>query len=304
MAGTEFKTEEEVKSYLEQTKNFQSSENEKKLISEQYEALKGTIPQFANDEIKKLNELILGGATKEQVGAFNKINSVGDLKDLKPIDAVRLALQLRDGLTEDEANNVINRKYKLDESIYEAEDIIGSNIDLKLAAKNDLDYLNTFKAKASEAPVSPQQKSQEDFQKEVAQYIQRVTPIANSIGQEFASIKGVNVNGVQGDNALLLDLPVSEETQKAVSQWVSEFATANNIDFNNPSGMAELKRFAKYNVIAENFDNMVIHINNKAEERVRAEFNNPASINRGKDAPASTDAQSRAKADEDWVLNR
>jgi hypothetical protein len=304
MAGTEFKTEDELKSYLDRAKNFESSENDRKAISEQYEALKGTIPQFANERMQKLNELYLSGATEEQITAFNKINSVGDLKDLKPIDGVRLALQLRDGLTEDEANNVINRKFKLDENLYEAEDIISSNIDLKLAFKSDLDYLSGFKSKASEVPVTPAQKSQEELTNQVAQYRQQVAPIANSIGQEFTSLKGINVNGVQGEKSILLDLPVSEDTQKIISQWVSEYATANNVPFNTPEGMKELQKFARFNVINENFDNMVIHINNKAEERVRAEFNNSSPISRGQDAPASTDAQAKAKADEEWVLNR
>lgn len=302
IAGVEIKTEDELKSLIEKARNAQNLESEYGSIKQEFEALKSSQPQFANDRIKKLNELYQSGASEDQIEAFNKIQSVGEIKDLKPIEAVKLALQLRDGLTPEEAERKINKTYQLDDNIYDSDAIAGSEIDLKIDSKKEYEYLQGFKAKASEVPTPPVDNTEAEMERSIAEYRQKITPIAQSIQSEFTAIKGVNLNGKTGDEALNLDIPVSEDSKNQIAKLVSDYATVNDIPMDE-KGVAHLKEFAKRTLILNNFESIAIHINSKAEERIRAEVHNPASINRGQDAPRTSAADAMAAEIYNHVMN-
>lgn len=302
IAGVEFKSEEEVTSYFERAKNYDDLQSKFNNLSQEHDSLKGQPDPFANDYVKKLNDFYKQGRTTEEIAAFNRINNLGELKDLEPLEAVKLALQLRDGLTPEEAEIKIKTDYKLDEEAYEKDIVDANRITLKLNAKKDLEFLQQFKAELSENKAEKsKEEAEKEFQKQIAEYTEKVKPIAKSIQDNFSVIKSVNINGKTGEEAHLIDIPVPEDLQKNLSELAETFAVQHNIPLNE-EGLKVLNEYVENVIWIKNRQNIAIHIASETERRVRTEFDNPASISRGQDNPADTSAV-KAKELEDWVLD-
>ncbi len=298
IAGVEFQSEDEVKNFFEKAKNYTDLQSKYDDLNRSYESLKDQPEPFANDKIKKLNEMMKQGRSQDDIAAFEKINSVGELKDLQPLDKVKLALQLRDGLTPEEADIRIKSLYKLDEETYDADIIAENKINLKLNAKKDEEFLESFRVKLEENPA---QQQQQDFTKQIAEYTEKVTPIIKSIGEKYTAIKGVNLNGKTGNDAFTLDLPVSEESRNAIKDLATQFAVANNIALDE-KGVSTIDEYVKNVLWIQNKESIAIHIASETERRIRAEFDNPSTIDRGQDNPSANAGALAAKQQEDWVL--
>lgn len=297
--GMEIQSVDQLKDLAKKATEYDGLESQKTILNQELEKLKAeqSVNPYANDYIKKLNDMVAQRRSKDDIKAFETINSVGELKELDPLHTVKLALQLRDGLTPEEADIRIKSRYKLDDTLYD-EDVVSANkVDLKLDAKKDAEFLETFKAKVSENPVEAQQ---QDLQKKVQEYTARVTPIAKSIQENLTAIKGVNLNGKAGEDAFITDLPVSEETRSKISEIVTQYAVANEIELNE-EGVKNLNTFAENIAAVQNWRNWMIDAASKAELRVRAEFDNPSTIERGNDNPVDQSAIT-AKKQEEWVL--
>lgn len=297
IAGIEFKTEDEVKGFFDKAKGYSDLQSKYDALNQNYESLKAQPEPFANEHIKKLNEMIQQGRSKDDIAAFEKINSVGELKDLQPLEKVKLALQLRDGLTPEEADVRIKSLYKLDEATFDADIIAENKINLKLDAKKDEEFLDSFRVKITENPASKQQEIQE---KQKAEYTEKVIPIAKSIQEKYTAIKGVNLNGKTGEDAVTLDLPVSEESRNYLADLTTKFASDYNIPLTN-EGIKQLEEYAESVLWIQNRQSIAIHIASETERRVRAEFDNPSTIDRGPDNPSDNSALA-AKQQEEWVL--
>lgn len=297
--GTEFKTPEELKEIVTKGKGYSDLENQLATANQELATAKALqeVSPFANDQIKKLNELTMGGATPEQIDLFNKIQPI-DVKALSPEEAKKLALQFDHKLSASEAETMIKSSYKLDESIHDKEIVDAEKIRLKVDAQKDFKYLEDLQVKAAENPANAQKQQTENLVKE---YTAKVAPIAKSIQDSLTAIKGVNLNGKEGAEAITIDLPISDESRSKISDLVTQYAVANNIQLND-QGLAHLNEFAQNVALISNWDNMAKHIASKTEERIRTEFHNPSNINRGDDNPAD-DATVREKQIYDFIVN-
>lgn len=295
--GIEFKTEDDLKNYFNKAKSYDDLEGRATTLSQDLEKVKSERPELANDYVRILNEMYAQGRPKEDIKAFEKINSVGELKELPPLETMKLALQLRDGLTPEEADIRLKSLYKLDEAVYDEDTIAESKVNLKIDSKKDGEYLEQFKAKVTENPAKAQQ---QDFENQIAEYTAKVTPIAKSIQDSLTAIKGVNLNGKTGADAFITDLPLSDESRSKISDLVSDYASRENIPLDE-RGIQVLREFAENVAWISNKENFAIDIASKAEARVRAEFHNPSTISRGVDA-SNTDATVAAKQMEDFIL--
>lgn len=282
--GAEFKTVDEAKELFNKAKGYGDLESRLATMSQELESVKASseVNPFANDYIKKLNELTQGGATADQLKLFNEINSIGEIKTLTPFEAKKLALRYEHDLTPEQAETMINNQYKLDESAFDKDIVEGEKIRLKVESQKDFKYLEDLQAKASENPAQVQQQEQDNLVKE---YTAKISPIAKSIQDSFTVIKGVNLNGKQGADAITIDLPVSEESRAQIADLVTQHALMHNIRLDE-KGMEHLNEFARNVSLISNWESMAIHIASKTEERIRAEFHNPSGIPRGDDNPA------------------
>ena len=296
--GHDFSSEDELKDLINKGKSYGDLESRSTTLTQELERLKTSqeVDPFANDYIKKLNELIKGGAAPEQVKLYSEINSL-DVKALSPIEAKELALRYEHGLSAEEAKNMVNSTYKLDPETYEKAVVDTETIRLKIDSKRDLEFLEKLQTNAA---VNPAETQKADYAAKIQDYAQKVEPIAKSIQESLTAIKGVSLNGKQGKDAITIDLPISEETREKVADLVTQFAVQNNIPLTS-EGTQQLKEFAENVALIDNWKSMAIDIASKTEERIRSEFHNPSSIQRGIDNPADDKAASE-QATQEWVI--
>lgn len=296
--GIEIKSEDELKDLINKGKSYGDLESRSTTLAQDLERLKSSQEEnpFANDHIKKLNDLLKGGASPEQVKLFTEIDSL-DVKNLSPLEAKALALRYEHGLTQEEAENMIKSTYKLSTDDYEKSIVDAELVRLKVDSKKDLQFLEELQTKSAQNPAEVKQA---EFQAKIQDYTKSVEPIAKSIQESLTALKGVNLNGKQGQDAIVIDLPVSEESRSKISELVTKFAVQNDIPLND-QGISQLKEFAENVALIENWRSMAVDIASKTEERIRAEFHNPSNINRGQDNPNDNKA-TLEKQTEEWVL--
>ena len=193
---------------------------------------------------------------------------------------------------------MVNSQYKLDTELYDQDTVDAETIRLKVESGKDFKYLTEMQSKASENPALAKEA---DYKQQIADYTKQVGPVAKAIQESCTALKGVNLNGKTGADAFTTDLPVSEETRSKIESLVTQYAVTNQIPLDE-SGRANLNEFAQNVALIADWKNMAVHIASKTEERIRAEFHNPSTIQRGADNPVN-DKDVQAKQMLDFVLN-
>lgn len=140
------KDEDSLKSLLSRSTEYET-------LAQQKEELEKTMFKPANEYISKLNEMTLAGANADQITAFVKLNGIGKLEDLSPIDVKVTKMVLVDGFSEDVARAIVEKQFDatgFDETL--PEQALEAKIlreQLRVEAKKDLETLNTYKADLS-----------------------------------------------------------------------------------------------------------------------------------------------------------
>lgn len=265
-------------------------------LTGQLDSLKNANP-FANEYVKRLNELYASGADPSKIKAFNRINQLGDINELSSQDALIYDLQEQHNLTKEEAMKVIANKYKTDETKFDEDEIDLARIQMKMDADNAKARLQEKYKASFETEVKQEEPKEtpEQIEQKKQEFFKKITPIAQSIEQNLPNyFNSVNVNGKQGDEAVSISLPVPPEVASGVREEVVKFAMNSGIDGTSPEGKADLEAYAQNITKIIMFDAWAIDISNKREEAIREEFHNPATIDRGKDNPATPEENSYA----------
>jgi hypothetical protein len=179
--------------------------------------------QFADDYERKRNELKRGGATKEQLKAYEEINDLGDLSKLDPIEAKVKKLVLVDGYPENVARKKVEREFPLDTA--EEEDLDELKADLDISVKKDLEALQAFKVAQSTAPTD---KSLVEAQA-VQQIEAELTPVLTEFVDKFSSFGKLNLNGEEGDKAITFDLDIDTASKQTMAADIKAFFVQNKI---------------------------------------------------------------------------
>lgn len=289
--GGAIKSKDELSALLDNARKATELETQLRTYQEENTSLKAKseISPYANDFTKKLDGLYRGGANESQIQAFITINKVQDIDALTPLQASALALQVKHGLTPDEAEAYLNNKYDIDP---EKPGIIpdrNAEIALKIDSGADRDFLKSHKAEVSQTPVNNQEREQQAYREQQTAKIHQLQPIAQTALNSVltTSFKEVSINGKEGDAAVKVDLPLSEESKAGLSKTVADMV-ANNWNGLAPDekGVEAIKTFSDNVLVLQNYKSWLIDVASKTEMRVRAEYNNPSPINRGPDAPA------------------
>lgn len=250
------------------------------------------VKPYANEYIEKLNNLYKEGSDKSKIDAFIRINSLGDISDLSPSEALIYDLQDQYKLSREDAEEHINSKYKLDEDKYDEQEIRAAKIQMKIDSETAKKRLSEYKASfdvVSEGKADVNQKTDAELAKEREDFVRKQTPVVNDIELKLdGAFKGFNTNGKQGDEARLVDLAVPAEVRKSVAQQTLELASNYGIDGTTPEGKEQLQEFAENSVVLAMYKSWIIDASNKTDEAVRAEFHNPDTIKRGDANPNKT----------------
>ncbi|WP_418360164.1 hypothetical protein [Sphingobacterium detergens] len=287
ISGGLFSTKEELSAFIGKREQYTGLESKLSELERENQSLKDNTPKFANDYISKLNSLVASGASDSQISAFNMLNKAGDLKSLEPFEIRKMALVLQNGISSEEAEIYLKSKYSLDEELHDAVDLQNSKVNLKIDAVADLQYLEQHLAKVSEAPAVEKPKSQEQLQDEFKQkeeaYLKVATPHLNQMIEGFSAVKGVNVNGKTGEDAVVMDMPVSDATKAQLTQAVQGFAFQNNIDVNSVEGKQALETWMTNVAKIMDYENNIMHAYNSGVKSMAEKFHNPSNINRAED---------------------
>jgi hypothetical protein len=299
ISGGAIKTKDQLSSLLETSRRSIELETRLRTYEEENTNLKAraeTNP-FANDFTKKLNDLYASNANESQIQAFMAINKV-NIDELSPLQASSLALQVKFGLTPEDAEIYLRDKYGVDPEQPDQPLSKQAEIALKIDSATDRDFLRTHKAQVSQIPANQQEQQERLMQEQYNQTVQKLAPIASSVVTDVLanSFKGFSINGKDGEGAIRIDLPIGEETKGSLNKVVADMVASNWDSFpTDPEAQKEkIQTFANNVVLLQNYKNMFIDIASKTEMRVRAEYNNAEPINRGNNATP----QGRTKAQE------
>jgi len=287
ISGGAIKSPDEIAAILEKANKAADFESQHKTLEQQNAELKAKVDAnpFANDYTKKLNDLYKSGATETQIQAFTKINAVADLDTLSATDARILALQVKNGLTADEARIYLNSSYKLNPDEYDEATINAENIRLKVDAQGDREFLKTHKAEVSAPPVDNTAKEQAELQQKTAEHIDKLKPLVNNV-LNGVSFKGLSLNGKDGAQNIVADFDVSEESKASLKGLVENFVQSQGMNIPaTEEGQKQIEQYAKNLLVIQNYQNWIVNAASQRELQVRAEYNNPTPVNRGQEAP-------------------
>lgn len=289
ISNGEIKSKDEIAAILERAKGYNELETRVKTFEQQNAELKAKTEEnpFANDYIKKLNDLTKGGANESQIQAFNLLNRIPSLDALSPMEASSLELQIKHGLTPEEAKTYIYDKYGINAENPDAPLDKSAEIALKVDSTNSREFLKTHLATVSTVPENPAEKMQVLQEQQNQQRIQQIQPIAQNVMNEIVTnaFKGISINGKDGDQAIKIDLPISAENTAAINEAVTRYVTTFDVQ-PNEEGKKQIADFVKNSMWIQNGEKWLIEAANKRELQVRAEYNNPTGkIDRGTDNP-------------------
>jgi hypothetical protein len=101
-------------------------------------------PEFASDYVKGLNDFVLKGGDPK---VYSEVVSV-DYSQKSEFDVMKMSLKANDGLTDQEATEYLNNKYKLDEELYDATEMKLGAIELKRDSKSERENLVNLQKEA------------------------------------------------------------------------------------------------------------------------------------------------------------
>lgn len=293
------KNEEDFKGTISKVAQYTDLESKYNAQTEELKAIKEVKP-FANPYLEKLNELYKSGADQNKIDLFQRINALGDTKDLSSKDALKWQLREQYGLTDEQAETKIRNSYKTDDTVYTEDDVKAANVDMLIDGNKAKEYLKglqvSFETPAP-TPAAPTE-TPEQIATKARDFEAKVVPVVSIIDQELPGyFTGINSNGLEGDKANTVDLPVPADIKSEVTAEVKQFAINNQIDITNPEHIQALKDYAKNLTVIKMWPKWIVDASNKTDAALRAEFNNTDSIDRGKanpDAPQKTTREQAA----------
>jgi hypothetical protein len=292
ISGGAIKTQADVAAIIERSNKAADFESKLSNLEKENNDLKAKVNSdpFANDFTKRLNELYKSGATDSQIQAFSALNKVSNLEGLSAVDARLLALQIKNGISEDEAKIYLNSQYKLDPDENDEQTIKSEEIRLKVDANADREFLRTHKAEVSKVPESQADVQQRELEQKQTEQVAKLQPIAKSVLQSAKDLfKGLSLNGKDGDQNVKGDFEATEQSIKSLEPLVENFIQSQWQTLTpDEKGQTAVKEFVENLLVIQNYKNMIINAASQRELQVRAEYNNPTPVNRGQDAPNPT----------------
>lgn len=147
--GGTFKDVDTLKQALPKFSQYDAVKQER----DQFEAKTKENP-YASDYVRILNDLVQKGATPDQLSNFQKINSIGDIASLTPVDAKVAKLVLIDGYNENVARKMVDRDYPVGDYEDGTDDKLILEEKLRVDSNADKAALAHYKAQTSTAPAT------------------------------------------------------------------------------------------------------------------------------------------------------
>lgn len=289
-SGGLFKTVDDFKNSIDKVKNYDTVANEKETIAQERDTFKAKAEQdpFANDLVKQFNDLVKKGGNEHQIDTFLKINKLGELKDVDPYELRVSRMVLVDGVSRATAERIVTKEYNLnvdlnddtlsDQERAELQTQLADNKEmLKLASKDDLSKLETYKAKISE-PVSIPDPKEENL-RQAALAAEHNKNVKAALPKIVEGIKGIGDVSF-GDNDKL-NFDFSEDYQKTIAGKLETYLN-HSIEPITPEKMKEAQDYITADYKVSHFEAAVKaaydHGLNTGREAAANEYNNPGGL--------------------------
>lgn len=175
---------------------------------------------YADSFEETRNMLKKQGATENQLKQLDEINSLGELKDLSPLEIRVKAMVLRDNVSPKIAERMIKEEVGLTEFLGD-DDKEYVETKLAISAKADLKYLEEFKDK-----LKPVDNSTVQIQREAAvtQAKEALKPVSSEMQKGYAEIKDFDITGgKKPEDIINFTLKTPEAFTSVIPQLVEQY---------------------------------------------------------------------------------
>lgn len=247
ISGGLFKTEDDFKTSLHKFSGYDD------LVKER-DALKAKAEEnpFADDYEKRRNELKKGGASQEQLVAFEKVNGLGDLEKLEAIDAKVMKLVLVDGYPETVARRKVEKEFPINDEYADEDDLEILRTDLEISAKADRLALEEYKVEIS-TPTGDRILVDAASKEAIKAQLE---PVLAEFNEKYSSIATLNLNGKEGDSAINFDVTADEATKQAFITDIRAFFADGTTPLTQENYDQALS-YAQQNHVARNLEKIV-----------------------------------------------
>ena len=263
--GEEYASWDQVKSSLTRAKELESKNKELEDKVKEYTPV--------DPYVAELNKARQKGISKE---AFDQFYS-SDPEKLSPEEKISMHMQLRDGVTKEQADFLVNKKYGTDEYEPGSDEVKAIEIDKSIAvrlAEKEIAAIRT------DLMVSP-------LEKAVEARVKEFEPIVPTILNEISTL---------GEGELAYKVP--KETIDLVNDNLKAMISSEVFDMDRatPENIAKLKTMAMNLVKGMEHDNHVRHVKNEMEKKQLEEKVNPRPTTGEKPPPAKISAKEEQMA--------
>lgn len=226
---------------------------------------------FANNYIKSLNEAVRNGIDPE---VFAQVASV-DVENLSPKDALVLQLMWNDKLTKEDAELLVDSKYRLgtDENEESQEVKIA-----RITAKTDANKAKEFLKAHQESSLTP------PTEKIIAQQQEAWSKAYDQVTEPYKSIE---IKGKSGS----LNLPVSSESMQKANELVREIIDSGMFEvMPDQNGLEFARQIAYKEIIANELPNILDAISDYYKNQAITAQHNPRIPNGNSGTPPMPDS--------------
>lgn len=193
---------------------------------------------YASDYVKQLNEAVEKGIPIE---TFNAVYSV-DPKNLSPQQAISLKYQWESGLSKEEADALVESKYRLGEEYDETDpDVKRSRIELKVDAAIANTFINTHRSQALTSPL----------EQAVQQNLSTWQPAIGSLVQSSSTF--TMPEGIAPYTA-------SQETLKAANEFMNSLISSPGFEADPSLDKEKVAGIARNFILASEHQNIINHL--------------------------------------------
>jgi hypothetical protein len=223
-------------------------------------------PEFASDYVKGLNDFILKGGDPK---VYSEVVSV-DYSQKSEFDVMKMSLKANDGLTDQEATEYLNNKYKLDEELYDATEMKLGAIELKRDSKRERENLvNLQKEAMTPRTGTENQTGPTDEELSYAEE-QRIDKWDGVVTEKVNSVSDLKYD-------FGLEYAISEEQKDEIDDKVFDIISESGLEFTSEN-VENVKTMAMNLFIQENHHKMMkasydFGISQAQEQKIKSDHN-------------------------------
>tara|TARA_R100000908_G_C3756620_1_gene151420 strand:+ start:1993 stop:3138 length:1146 start_codon:yes stop_codon:yes gene_type:complete len=223
-------------------------------------------PEFASDYVKGLNDFILKGGDPK---VYSEVVSV-DYSQKSEFDVMKMSLKANDGLTDQEATEYLNNKYKLDEELYDATEMKLGAIELKRDSKRERENLVNLQKEAMTPRTGTETQTGPTNEELAYADEQRIEKWDGVVTDEVNSVSDLKYD-------FGFEYSINEEQKDLIDDKVFNIISDSGLEF-TPENVENVKSMAMNLFIQENHEQMMkasydFGVSQAQEQKIKSDHN-------------------------------